>query len=287
MVKFGPSGNDEQFYSDGYSKTIDAFAWVKKLGLELFEYSLGNGITLKTETAKLMGIEAQKQGIEVSVHAPYFINFANESAEARQKSINYVVNSLKLLDAFGGKKLVVHSGTTLGKSRNEALKILYEGYDALLNEIYKQNLNNFFICPETMGKYSQIGSYEEIVDLCKLDKCLIPTFDFGHINCVLQGGLKTEDDFKKIIDYAMDNLGEFKTNNLHIHFSKIAYTDKGELKHLDLSSTEFGPDFEKLARVIKEYNLNPTVICESKGKMATDALILKNIYYNLGGENKC
>lgn len=285
MVKFGPSGNDEQFYNDGYSKTFDAFKWVKDLGLDLFEYSLGNGITLKLETAKTLGIEAQKQNIEVSVHAPYFINFANPSLEARNKSINYVINSLKILEAFKGKKLVVHSGTNLGQSRQEALKVMLDGYDALLNEVYKQGLNSFIICPETMGKYSQIGTYQEIVDLCKLDKCLIPTFDFGHINCVMQGGLKTQDDFKKIFDYSFEKLGEYKTQNVHIHFSKIAYSEKGELKHLDLSNTEYGPDFEKLAQVIKEYKLSPTVICESKGKMATDALKLKNIYKKIeGGE---
>lgn len=281
MVKFGPSGNDELFYSEGHKKTIEVFEWLNNLGLELFEYSLGNGITIKAESASLMGAEAKKQNIEVSVHAPYFINFANPSLEARQKSINYVLNSLNILNLFGGKKLVVHSGTNLENTRSEALKVLYQGYDALLCEVYEKGLNNFIICPETMGKYSQIGSYQEIIDLCTLDKCLIPTFDFGHINCVMQGGLKTEDDFRKIFDYSIKKLGINKTQNVHIHFSKIAYSEKGELKHLDLSDTKFGPDFENLAKVIKEYKLNPTVICESKGKMATDALKLKNIYNNL------
>lgn len=281
MVKFGPSGNDEQFYSDGFSKTIDAFKWVKNLGLDLFEYSLGNGITLKMDTAEKMGIEAEKNKIEVSIHAPYFINFANPSEESKQKSINYCINSLKLLRAFKGKKCVVHSGSQLKQERNEALKVLYNGYDALLNEIYKQNLGDMYICPETMGKYTQIGSYKEIIDLCTLDKCLIPTLDFGHINCVMQGKLKTEDDYKQIIDYSLEKLGRFKTENLHIHFSKIEYSEKGEMKHLDYSNEIYGPDFAPLAKVLKEYNLSPTVICESKGKMATDALILKNIYNNI------
>ena len=281
MVKFGPSGNDEQFYSDGFSKTIDAFKWVKNLGLDLFEYSLGNGITLKMDTAEKMGIEAEKNEIEVSIHAPYFINFANPSEESKQKSINYCINSLKLLRAFKGKKCVVHSGSQLKQERNEALKVLYNGYDALLNEIYKQNLGDMYICPETMGKYTQIGSYKEIIDLCTLDKCLIPTLDFGHINCVMQGKLKTEDDYKQIIDYSLEKLGRFKTENLHIHFSKIEYSEKGEMKHLDYSNEIYGPDFVPLANVLKEYNLSPTVICESKGKMATDALILKNIYNNI------
>lgn len=281
MIKFGPSGNDEKFYSEGYNKTIDSFKWLKNMDLELFEYSLGNGITLKLDTAEKMGLEAEKNNIEVSVHAPYFINFANPSLEARQKSINYVLNSLKILNAFKGKKCVIHSGSVLKQDRNVALDNLYKGYDALLEEIYKNNLNNFYICPETMGKYTQIGSYEEIIDLCTLDKCLIPTLDFGHINCVMQGGLKSEDDYRKIIDYSLNKLGSFKTNNLHIHFSKIEYSKTGEIKHLDLSDDKYGPNFEPLAKVLKEYNLNPTVICESKGKMATDALKLKNIYQNL------
>jgi len=280
MIKFGPAGNDIEFYNQGYSKTIDAFKWVKNLGLELFEYSLGNGITLKLDTAKIMGIEAQKNNIEVSIHAPYFINFANPSIESRQKSVNYVINSLKLLECFHGRKCVIHSGSVLKQERSEALKVMYEGYDALLNKIYEEHLDNFYICPETMGKYTQIGTYQEIIDLCTLDKCLIPTLDFGHINCVMQGGLKTEDDFRKIFDYSLEKLGRFKTENLHIHFSKIEFSNKGEIKHLDLSDTIFGPDFSVLSKVIKEYNLSPTVICESRGKMATDALKLKNIYFN-------
>lgn len=278
MIKFGPSGNDEQFYSEGYTKTLQSFKWVKNLGLDLFEYSLGNGITLKMDTAKQMGIEAEKQGIEVSIHAPYFINFANPSLESKQKSVDYVINSLKLLDAFKGKKCVIHSGSQLKQTREDALKVMYSGYDAVLEEVYKQHLDNFYICPETMGKYTQIGSYKEIIDLCTLDKCLIPTLDFGHINCVMQGGLKTEDDFKQIIDYSMEKLGRFKTENLHIHFSKIEYTDKGEMKHLDLTDEKFGPNFEPLAKVLKEYNLSPTIICESRAKMAQDALKLKEIY---------
>lgn len=278
MVRFGPSGNDESFYKEGYTKTLQSFKWIKNLGLDIYEYSLGNGITLKLETAKEMGLEAEKNGIEVSVHAPYFINFANPSLEAREKSINYCLNSLKLLDAFKGKKCIIHSGSCLKQDRDIALNVLYQGFDLLLEKVYENNLNNFYICPETMGKYQQIGTYQEIIDLCTLDKTLIPTLDFGHINCVMQGGLKSEDDYRKIFDYCLKKLGAFKTQNLHIHFSKIEYSSKGEIKHLDLSDDKYGPNFQPLAKVIKEYNLNPTVICESKGKMATDALILKNIY---------
>ena len=76
-------------------------------------------------------------------------------------------------------------------------------------------------------------------------------------------------------------LGEYRTKNVHIHFSKIEYSSKGEVKHLTLADTKYGPEFEPLARVIKKYNLEPTVICESKGIMAIDAMKLKDIYYSV------
>ena len=83
-----------------------------------------------------------------------------------------------------------------------------------------------FVCLETMGKSQQIGTVEEVVELCKIDKILLPTIDFGHVNAVTQGSLKTEADFRRILDLIRSELGEFKAHNFHIHFSKIEYTEK-------------------------------------------------------------
>ena len=76
-------------------------------------------------------------------------------------------------------------------------------------------------------------------------------------------------------------MGEDKTKNCHIHFSKIEYTQKGEVKHLNLDDNVYGPDFEPLAKVIDKYKLTPTIICESKQRMMEDALLLSNIYKNI------
>ena len=102
--------------------------------------------------------------------------------------------------------------------------------------------------------------------------------DFGHINAVTGGTLKTSDAYHKILDYVYNELGEFKAKNLHIHFSKIEYTAKGEVKHLTLDDTVYGPEFEPLAVVLKEMDLQPTIISESRGTMMEDAIKLKNIY---------
>ena len=105
--------------------------------------------------------------------------------------------------------------------------------------------------------------------------------DVGHINCVLQGGLKEEKDFEKVLNYMIKNLGQEKIKKMHVHFSKIEYGPKGEIKHLTFEDNQFGPEFEPLAKVIKKLNLEPDIICESKGTQPEDAGEMKNIYENL------
>ena len=104
----------------------------------------------------------------------------------------------------------------------------------------------------------------------------------SSLKTVTGGTLKTEDDYRKILDYTYNQLGEFKTKNLHIHFSKIEYTDKGEVKHLTLDDTKYGPEFEPLAKVIKEMQLEPSIISESHEVMMQDAMKLQEIYEKIG-----
>lgn len=278
-LRFGPSGNSKIFYDAGYKHSVDAPKFCSELGLSAYEYSFGRGFTMSLETAKVLGQEAKKNNILLSMHAPYYINFANPSDEMAQKSFQYVKKGMEYIQASQGRDLVVHLASCGKLDRSQALLLTQKRLNECLKVIYDSNLANAgYICPETMGKYMQIGTYKEIIDFCATDKILIPTFDFGHINCIMQGDLKTEDDYKRIFDYSFEKLGEYKTKNCHIHFSKIEYSDKGEIKHLNLSDTQFGPEFEPLAHVISKYNLTPTVISESKEMMMEDALKLKEIY---------
>ena len=197
------------------------------------------------------------------------------------KSFGYVEKSMQYLNIMGGRDLVIHLASCGKLNRTAAINLTSKRLDECLKILYDLKLNeNKFLCPETMGKYMQIGTYQEIIDFCTKDKILVPTFDFGHINCIMQGGLKSSNDYKRIFDYSFEKLGEYKTKNCHIHFSKIEYSSKGEVKHLNLDDCVYGPEFEPLIKVINEYKLTPTIISESKEKMMEDALKLKEIYDN-------
>ena len=281
MIRFGPSGNSPSFYSAGFKKSLDAPKWLNSVGLNAYEFSFGRGFTMSIDTAKTLGLEAKKYDIEVSIHAPFYINLANPNDEMKEKSFNYIIKGLEFLRAMNGKHLVVHLSSQGKLTRHEAVELTSRRLDECLAKIYNFKLTDMAICPETMGKPAQIGDYKEIVEFCKKDEILIPTFDFGHINALTAGGLKTKEDYKNILDYAIENLGFEKIKNCHMHFSKIEFGSKGEVRHLNYDDNLYGPDFEPLAEVLVEYKLMPTIICESRDLMAEDALILQNIYQNV------
>lgn len=278
MIKFGPAGNCKTFYDAGYKRTIEAPKWLKEIGLDAYEYSFGKGFTLPDETAIKIGEEMKKYGITVSIHAPYYINFATPTDEMAEKSYGYVLESLRKLRLIGGNQLVVHPASQGKMTREEAVELTKKRLSILKDKIIENGYDDMFVCLETMGKTAQIGTYAEILDFCTIYDKFLPTFDFGHINALTQGSLKTYDDFKKIIDLSIEKIGLERTKMAHIHFSKIEYGAKGEIKHLTYEDNVYGPDFAPLAKVLKDYNLDCVVICESKEYMARDAKILKDIY---------
>ena len=90
MIKFGPSGNSEAFHAAGLTKSTESATFVKEMGLDLFEYSFGRGVNLSDEKAMEIGAAFKDAGVEISVHAPYYINFANPEEENAVKSALFV-----------------------------------------------------------------------------------------------------------------------------------------------------------------------------------------------------
>ena len=83
--KFGPAGNSESFAAAGFKKSEDAPAWLAQMGLTAFEYQCGRGVRCGEETALKIGAAAKQHGIQMSVHAPYFINLSSEESERMEK----------------------------------------------------------------------------------------------------------------------------------------------------------------------------------------------------------
>lgn len=278
MTRFGPSGNDKSFYEQGYKASTQAPKWLKeKMGLNAFEINFARSPRMSIETAHKMGEEARKYDIELSAHAPYFVNLTND--DAFEKNYKWIRDCLFLLNEMGYKRLVVHLASQGSHTREKALEKVEKNLRAIIKRLDDEGLSNWLMCIETMGKYSYIGTLEEICALCKIDPRIIPTLDFGHLNCLEQGELsRNPNRIGEIIDYVEREIGLEKLKQVHIHFSAIVYGEKGERWHTTIDDEPWAIPFEPLANVIKEKDLKPVIICESADIMAQDAKRLKQIF---------
>ena len=280
---FGPGGNSESFYAEKFKSTMQAPAWLAARGLDAYEFQGGNGISAGEATLSKIGEEAKKHGILMSVHTPYYISLSGVEVEKRLKSLNYIAQSLRAAELLGADTIVIHSGSAAKISREEAMRLatdtLYKNAEAVGDTPIRMGL-------ETMGKINQLGTLEEVIELCRVAKNYHPVVDFGHLNARNIGGYFTDvDSYRRIFNTIAEELGDEYAYNLHCHFSKIEYTSAGEKKHLTFADDVYGPTFEPLIEAIVREGVAPRIICESAGTMAEDALAMKKCWLTMTGEN--
>ena len=275
FATFGPGGNSDSFYAEGHKSTAEAPAWVKAKGLDAYEYEAGNGLTAGEASLRKVGEEAKKHGILMSLHTPYFISLSGVDPEKRLKSVDYIKKSLWAAELLGADTIVIHSGSAAKITRAEAMSLARDTLEKIIEEVGDTPIH---LGLETMGKINQLGTLEEVIELCKTDRHYYPVVDFGHLNARNVGGYYTDaDSYRRTFDAVAEGLGFDIAKNMHCHFSKIMYTSSGEKKHLTFADSEFGPAFEPLAEAIIKDGLTPRIICESDGTMAEDALFMKNL----------
>ena len=258
---FGPGGNSESFYAAGYKSTVEAPAFLAGLGLEAYEFEAGNGLNVGEKTLRAIGDEAKKHGIALSLHTPYFISLSGIDPEKRLKSVSYIERSLFAAECLGATTIVVHCGSAAKISRAEAMSLAKDTLEKTLEAVGDTPIH---IGLETMGKINQLGTLDEMLELCALDLHLYPVVDFGHLNARERGGLFPDrDSYRRVFDKVAARLGDEKARYMHCHFSKIEFTDAGEKRHLTFADGVYGPSFDPLAEALVKDNLCPTIICES------------------------
>ena len=278
MIKFGPSGAPTRFYDEGHKTTEEMPLWVKQNGLDCFEYSFGRGVNLGEAKAKSIAEAFKKENIEISVHAPYFINLATPEEAKAENSFNYILSSAVVGRIMGANRVVFHPAAQGKETRETAVNRTIARLIELKSIIEERGFTDMKFCPETMGKIAQIGTIEEITHFCTLADFYYPMVDFGHVNAREQGSLKTKEDYIVRLKYMLNILGYEKVNDMHVHFSKVEYTAKGEKRHLTFEDTIFGPDYKPFIEAIVELNLHPYIVSESAGTQADDAKTMKDHY---------
>ena len=281
-AKFGPAGTPESFAAMGYKGSLDVPEYVTKMGLDAFEYQCGRGVNIGEDKAKQLGVLAAEKGIALSLHAPYYISLASAEPEKLDNSINYILQSARAAAWMGATRVVVHPGGKGKMLRSDAVDLAISTFKRAIEAVDSEGLGHITLCPETMGKINQLGDLDEIMRFCAVDERVIPCIDFGHLNARTQGGLATREAVEKVFDTMQNAIGTDRMRLYHAHFSKIEYSTGGEVRHLTFDDTEYGPSYEHLMEITYARGCSPTIICESAGTQAEDALMMKTYYKSLG-----
>lgn len=258
MMKFGPAG------LGGVKEAIDNLREFHKLGLRACEIAFTYGVYIKTEKeAKEIGEEAHKLGIELRIHAPYYINLNSSDKKKLEDSKNRILECCRIGNLLGASLVVFHPGFIGKMTREEAFENIKKAVLEIKEEIEKNKLK-VKIAAETMGKINVFGSLEEILKLAR-ETGIEYVVDFAHLYARSGGKMSYKEMLEKIPD-----------KKINAHFSGIDYGEKGERNHKLTPETEL----RKLIEAIKEANKEVTLINESPDPVG-DSIKALRIYEKL------
>ncbi len=256
--------------------TIGVPAYLRAKGLDAFEYQAVRGVRISESDARALGQAARQYDVLLSLHAPYAINLASEKVETIEASINRLVTAARAASWMDAYLVVFHPGYYGKRSTAEAVRVCIDSLKRAVELIRQEDIRNVLLGPETTGKTSQIGSLDEVIEICRsVDMCK-PVIDFAHIHARYQGVIRTKDDYLKIIDKVEKELGDVAIKPLHIHFTHVDFGKGGEREHRTLDEKDYGPPFEPLAELLVELGLDAVIISESP-VLDEDAVKMKRI----------
>lgn len=244
-IKFGPSG------LGSVKDAISNLEKYKSFGFEACEIAFTYGAYIKKkEDAVAIGEAAKRLGIDLSIHAPYWINLNSAEPEKIEKSKERILECCKVGTYLGATKVVFHAGF-YGKINRD---LAYENIKKCILDLQKEIKEKGYtpkLAPEVMGKINVFGSVDEIHKLVVETGCDC-CIDFAHILARYR-----EYMFEEVFEKFKDK------KDFHIHFSGIEYGEKGEKKHIMTPSE----DLKKLIEILPK-NKEITIINESPDPVA-------------------
>ena len=267
---FGTGGTP---HSSKTNTTIDGIGRIAELGLGCMEVEFVQGVKMGEAGARLVAEVAARKGVKLSAHAPYFINLNAHEPEKIRASQDRIIQTARIALLCGAESIVFHAAFYLGDTPEETYSNARESLEEVIRQLKREN-NRLWIRPEVMGKPSQFGTLEEVLDLCTELERVAPCIDFTHWHA-RTGAFNSYPEFTSVLQRVRERLGRAALDNMHIHVSGIAYGQKGEINHLNLQESDF--QYAELLQALKDYDAQGIVICESPN-LEEDALLLQETY---------
>lgn len=261
--------------------SVGAIEFSKSIGLNTFELGWVQSVRVTEATCAAINKCGADRRVTLSVHAPYFINL-NALDEEWPKSRKRLMDAAHYGNLAGATDIIFHPGSYFGGDPAEVLKVAIPRLKGCMDELRKAG-NPVTLRPETMGKSAMLGSFEDTLEMSRINGVL-PCLDFAHIHARPgDGTMNTVKEWTRIIEAYQTALGKDALKKLHIHLSGIEYGPKGEKNHLALDQSDL--KLKYLFGVLKDFGCGGRILCESP-IMEEDALNMKKAWMKISKEKQ-
>ena len=252
--------------------TADGIRRIAALGLDYLELAFVHGVYLnKAEAGAVAGV-ARNNGVRLSAHAPYYLNFNPREEKKRHVSQGILHSAARISYLCEARSVVFHPGFYMGDPPEQVFQTVKKAIGEVLERM-EEDENPITLRPEVSGKFVQFGTVDEIIRLTQELPQIAPCVDFAHWHA--RGNFNSYKEFSGLLKEIEKKLGRQALENVHFHVSGIEYNKCGERKHLPLRASDL--KYEELLRAFKDHGLTGAVICESPNP-EEDALLLKETY---------
>ncbi len=252
---------------------IEGVKQVHALGLDCMQLEFAHGVRMKEEVSSGLRKISYELGIPLTSHGPYYINLNAREQDKIDSSVERIIQTAKISDLCGAESMTFHAAFYMKDSPYDVFDLVQKSLNVIEERLNRLDIQ-IELRPELTGKTSQFGSLEELIDLTKLVNSCSPCMDFSHLYA-RTNEYNDYDGFMNVLDKLKAELGPESINNMHIHLSGISSNSKGDLKHLNLESSDF--NWKDLLKALKAQDAKGYVICNSPN-LEKDAKLLKDFY---------
>lgn len=254
-----------------------AFEILKDMKLDGLEVEFVHGVRMSDDTRAFLKQISQEQGFLLTSHGPFYINLNSKEEEKIEASVQRIIETAQAANDFGGYSITYHAAFYMGGNKETVYQQVKKQTAKIIAALEQEKID-VWVRPETTGKATQWGDYEEIIRLSKEFEQVLPCVDFSHIHARTGGEYNTYDEFCLILDRISKELGQKAIDNFHAHLAGIDYTAKGEKRHLILQDSDM--NYKDLLKALKSFGVKGALVCESPN-IEVDTKILRDYYYSI------
>jgi deoxyribonuclease-4 len=213
---------------------------------------------------------AKALDVDLTLHAPYYVDFFG-SEEARDRSFRQILWSGVLADGLGARLAVTHLGFYGGGARADSVQALTEVAQDIAKWLQEFTDGGVHLAIEPSGHPDVFGSREEILELARQVRGVVPVLNLPHIAARERIPLETADQIRPLVDQFV----EASHGNLYMNFSGVEIYGAGEFRLTPIKRGHL--KFDPVAEVLSGREYDVTVISSSP-LLEHDAMYMKLLY---------